>query len=52
VFLEANPNPDISRDAEVALAAAKAGMDYPSLINQILHLALRRYPASSDNARA
>jgi len=52
VFLEANPNPDISRDAEVPLAAAKAGMEYPALIGHILHLALRRYPNPSDTARA
>ncbi|MBU1693805.1 MAG: hypothetical protein KJ726_10350 [Verrucomicrobia bacterium] len=51
VFLEANPNPDISRDAEVALSAAKAGLEYPSLISQILNLAMRRYPTTPDTPR-
>lgn len=47
VFLEANPNPDISRDAELPMAAGQAGMEYPALINHILNLALRRRPEAS-----
>jgi D-alanine-D-alanine ligase len=43
VVLEANPNPDIAYGEEVAEAADKAGMDYKSLIDRIIHLALRRY---------
>jgi len=43
VVLEANPNPDIAYGEEVAEAAGKAGMDYESLIDKIVHLAMRRY---------
>jgi D-alanine-D-alanine ligase len=43
IVLEANPNPDIAYGEEVAEAADKAGMDYESLIDRIIHLALRRY---------
>lgn len=43
VVLEANPNPDIAYGEEVAEAADKAGIDYESLIDQIVRLALRRY---------
>ena len=42
VCLEANPNPDLSNDAELALAAAKAGIEYSQLIDRIAKLALRR----------
>jgi len=41
--LEANPNPDIAYGEEVAEAADKAGIDYESLIDRIVRLALRRY---------
>ena len=37
-FLEANPNPDISRESEAAGAAESAGMSYEALINRIVHL--------------
>jgi D-alanine-D-alanine ligase len=43
VILEANPNPDIAYGEEVAEAADRAGIDYESLIDKIIHLALRRY---------
>lgn len=43
VVLEANPNPDIAFGEEVAEAAGKAGMDYESLLDKIVHLAMRRY---------
>ena len=42
VFLEANPNPDLSREDEFAEAAEKAGIPYPQLIERIVHLALKR----------
>jgi len=41
-FLEANPNPEIARDEEFASAAESAGIDYETLIQRILGLALRR----------
>lgn len=43
VILEANPNPDIAYGEEVAEAADRAGIDYESLIDRIIHLALKRY---------
>ena len=43
VILEANPNPDIAYGEEVAEAAHKAGMDYESLVDKIIRLALKRY---------
>jgi D-alanine-D-alanine ligase len=43
VVLEANPNPDIAYGEEVAEAADKIGLDYESLIDRIIHLALARY---------
>jgi len=41
-FLEANPNPEIARDEELASAAEVAGIAYPQLIQKILNLGLRR----------
>ncbi|MBN2133399.1 MAG: hypothetical protein JW741_28125 [Sedimentisphaerales bacterium] len=43
VILEANPNPDIAYGEEVAEAAHKAGIEYETLIDKIIRLALRRY---------
>ena len=40
-FLEANPNPDISSDAESASAALSVGVSYEELIQQIVRLGLR-----------
>ena len=41
-LLEANPNADISRDEELASAAAAAGMEYEALIQKIVNLGLAR----------
>ncbi|MDF1566129.1 MAG: D-alanine--D-alanine ligase [Deltaproteobacteria bacterium] len=41
-FLEANPNPDISRDEDLAVSAARAGLPYPRLIQRILDLGRTR----------
>ena len=39
IVLEANPNPMLARDEDFALAARKAGMDYPKWIEKIITLA-------------
>jgi D-alanine-D-alanine ligase len=41
-FLEANPNPEIAPNEEMAIAAEAAGLDYPALLEKILRLGLRR----------
>ena len=41
-FLEANPNPDIARDEEVAKSAKAAEIPYKRLLQKIIGLALRR----------
>lgn len=41
-FLEANPNPDIAEEEEFASAAKAAGIDYPSLLQKIVSLGIRR----------
>lgn len=43
--IEANPNPWLAPDAELAIAAAHAGRSYVELIGQIVELALARYAA-------
>lgn len=43
IILEANPNPDIAYGEEVAEAAEKTGISYESLVERIIHLALKRY---------
>ncbi|MBL8858378.1 MAG: D-alanine--D-alanine ligase [Planctomycetes bacterium] len=41
-FLEANPNPEIARDEELASSAEIAGLEYPDLIKKIVNLGLKR----------
>jgi D-alanine-D-alanine ligase len=43
--IEANPNPWLSPEAELAIAAGLAGRSYVELIGQIVELSLARYPA-------
>ena len=43
--IEANPNPWLAPEAELAMAAALAGRSYVELIGQIVELALARYAA-------
>jgi D-alanine-D-alanine ligase len=43
--IEANPNPWLAPEAELALAAGIAGRGYKELIGQIVELALARYAA-------
>jgi D-alanine-D-alanine ligase len=40
--LEANPNPFLARENEMADAAEKAGMNYGALIERIVEEALKR----------
>jgi D-alanine-D-alanine ligase len=48
VVLEANPNPGLAPDDEVALSALKAGYSYEELVQWILRLAfVRLYPFKS-----
>lgn len=42
VFLEANPNPNLSYGDDIAEAAQKAGISYRQLIERILRMAVRR----------
>ena len=44
-FIEANPNPEIAKSQEVALAARHVGLDYPALLNRILTLGISRAKA-------
>jgi len=39
IFIEANPNPMLAKDEDFALAAQKAGLEYPELIRRIIQLA-------------
>jgi len=41
-LLEANPNADISRDEELASAAAAAGLDYEQFIQKLVNLGISR----------
>ncbi|MGZ6144372.1 MAG: D-alanine--D-alanine ligase family protein, partial [Myxococcales bacterium] len=43
--IEANPNPWLSPEAELAIAARQAGRSYVELIGQIVELAFARYAA-------
>jgi D-alanine-D-alanine ligase len=40
-FIEANPNPILAADEDFALAADKAGLSYPRLIDRIIRLGMR-----------
>jgi D-alanine-D-alanine ligase len=44
-FIEANPNPEIAKSQEFAMAAAHVGMKYPKLLNRILALGISRAKA-------
>lgn len=41
-FLEANPNPEIAQDEEVACSAEAVGISYEQLVQKIINLGLRR----------
>ena len=38
--LEANPNPDLRKDEDLAVSAAAAALEYPALLQRILTLGL------------
>jgi D-alanine-D-alanine ligase len=40
--IEVNPNPWLSSKAEFAMAARKAGRNYPQLVEEIVELAMAR----------
>ena len=42
VFLEANPNPQLSYGEDFAESAEKGGLSYEALLRRILNLALQR----------
>jgi D-alanine-D-alanine ligase len=39
--IEANPNPQLSKDEDFAQSAGKAGLAYPELIQRVVNLGLR-----------
>jgi D-alanine-D-alanine ligase len=47
-FIEANPNPEIAKSQEVAMAAQHAGLDYPGLLHRILALGISRARAGAS----
>lgn len=49
-FLEANPNPEVARFEEFALAAEAAGLGYEALIQRLLQLGLARAAGREDGA--
>ncbi|HKE00250.1 MAG TPA: D-alanine--D-alanine ligase [Planctomycetota bacterium] len=54
-ILEANPNPYLEKDAELALAAKTAGLDYDALVSQIFAGAMdrfRRRPGAAVKAQS
>lgn len=44
-LLEANANPDLTRDEDLALAAQAHGLEYETLIQRVLNLGFRYYAA-------
>ncbi len=44
-FIEANPNPEIAKNQEFAMAARHDGLDYPDLLHRILALGMSRAKA-------
>ncbi|MAF64458.1 MAG: D-alanine--D-alanine ligase [Planctomycetes bacterium] len=48
--LEANPNPDLSREEDFATSALEVGIEYPRLVQRILNLGLRHSPPWRSDA--
>src|SRR3954451_7278773 len=47
-FIEANPNPEIAKSQEFAMAARHDGLDYPDLLHRILALGISRAKAGAS----
>jgi D-alanine-D-alanine ligase len=47
-FIEANPNPEIAKSQEFAIAARHDGLDYPDLLHRILALGISRAKAGAS----
>ena len=47
-FIEANPNPEIAKSQEFAIAARHDGLDYPDLLHRILSLGISRAKAGAS----
>jgi D-alanine-D-alanine ligase len=47
-FIEANPNPEIAKSQEFAMAARHDGLDYPGLLHRILALGISRANAGAS----
>jgi D-alanine-D-alanine ligase len=45
-LLEANPNPQIAKDEDFALSAKHVGLDYPSLIDQLIRYGMKYKPTN------
>jgi D-alanine-D-alanine ligase len=44
-LLEANPNPQIAKDEDFALSAKHVGVEYPALIEQLIHFGMKYVPS-------
>jgi D-alanine-D-alanine ligase len=44
-LLEANPNPQIAKDEDFALSAKYVGINYPALIEQLIHFGMKYAPS-------
>jgi D-alanine-D-alanine ligase len=49
-FLEANPNPDVSKEGEFAGAAKSAGLPYRKLLERLLRLGLERVATMGEGS--
>jgi D-alanine-D-alanine ligase len=45
-LLEANPNPQIAKDEDFALSAKHIGIEYPALIEQLMHFGMKYKPTN------
>ena len=50
-FIEANPNPILADDEDFALAAGKAGLSYPQLIERIVRQGMKTVRLKKENVQ-